>query len=84
MKMTYTTEEIAVLTAKGMMNDYYTIEDRNTYVKEMRAAAKWGMTVDEMRAKVAHDNKVKSLTIKKARLEKELAQVTATLAKLGA
>lgn len=80
MKMTYTDAERAYLAAKG----YATRQDEWTdlRIKEYRAAAKRGMTVDEMRAQLARKNRLESLTIKKARLERRLAQVTAELAEL--
>ena len=83
MKMTYTEAEIAALRATGRTEASFYTSVVNNLVKEMRAAAKRGMTVEEMRAAVARKNKIESLTIKKARLEKRLAEVTAELEKLG-
>ena len=80
MKMIYTDAERAYLTSKGYPADQ--CEWTDCLIKEYRAAAKRGMTVKEMRATVARKNKIESLTIKKARLERRLAEVSAELAEL--
>lgn len=83
MKMTYTAAEVAALHTAGISEARFHSAIADGRVKEMRAAAKRGMTVEEMRAAVARKNKFESLTIKKARLEKRLAEVTAELEKFG-
>ena len=83
MKMTYTAAEIAALRAAGHTEAFFHTEVVDNLVKEMRAAAKRGMTVEEMRAALARKNKLESLTIEKARLEKRLAAIAAELEKLG-
>jgi hypothetical protein len=51
----------------------------NTQIKEQRHATAQGKTVEEMRRELARKNRRESLLIKKARLEKRLAEINAEL-----